>query len=70
MAERLARSYPPLSCVLILNGMWQVSVAHGAIDPARASWYGEEVFHRQLYDWLAEQANPLLRLANGNGYFF
>jgi aryl-alcohol dehydrogenase-like predicted oxidoreductase len=27
---------PPLNCVRTLNGMWQVSGAHGPIDPARA----------------------------------
>jgi hypothetical protein len=38
-----------------------------ALDGLRASWYGEEVFHRQLYDWLREP-RPLYGL--GVGYFF
>src|SRR6266542_3187737 len=36
MANLLPRSGPPLNCVRILNGMWQVSGAHGPIDPTRA----------------------------------
>src|SRR5215210_8276317 len=35
-AQTPPRSGPPLDCVRILNGMWQVSGAHGDIEPRAA----------------------------------
>src|SRR5262249_36042487 len=41
-----------------------------ALDARRVSWYGDQVFHRQLDDRLTEQAQNPERVANGYGYFF
>lgn len=41
--------------------------ARPKLDAPRASWYGEDVLHRQLFDWLHDRA----RLhGNGIGFFF
>ena len=40
-----------------------------ALDPLRASWYGDEVFHRQVYEGLVDCTNRL-NGAVGIGYFF
>jgi hypothetical protein len=38
-----------------------------ALDEHRVRWYGEEVMHRQLYDWLNGARNMAVA---GVAYFF
>jgi hypothetical protein len=41
--------------------------ARPPLDGPRVRWYGEEVMHRQLYDWLNDSPR---HNGNGIGYFF